>query len=65
MIITPGQHLTFDEQAERDPQGSGAHPCYCWYAGHGDIQGVSRDSVQHPDEFTEGAQSAVEEALDI
>lgn len=65
MNITPGPHLTFDEMADADPQGSSAHPCYCWYAGHGEISGVNVDQVQHPDEFREGVRSAFEELYDL
>jgi hypothetical protein len=64
-MITPAPHLTFDEQADRDPQGSDAMPCYCWYAGHGDIAGLTADQVQHPDEYRDGAKSAFEELYDL
>lgn len=65
MNITPGPHLTFDEQADRDTAGSSARPCWCWYAGNGEIAGVGVDQVQHPDEWRDGAQSAADVALDL
>lgn len=64
-MITPGPHLTFDEQAALDPQGSSVHPCYCWYVGRGEIMGVNPESLQHPDEYADGARSAFEEAYDL
>lgn len=63
-------HFTFDEAAERFEQGKGPQrdivPCVCWIAGHGkDITGLSREQVQHPEEYDEGAQAAYEQAYDL
>lgn len=41
------------------------YPCACWLAGNGVIRGLNRNQVQHPEEFSEGAMCASEEALDI
>ena len=59
---TLAPHLTFDEQAANDTD---AYPCSCWQAGRGDITGLTRDQVQHPEEFDDGAQAAFEEAHDL
>ena len=56
-------HLTFAEQVDAghpDPV-----PCACWLAGHGDIQGLRRNEVHHPREFSEGYLDAFEQAYDI
>lgn len=56
-------HLTFAEQVDAghpDPM-----PCACWLAGNGDIQGLRREYVIHPDAFGEGAHAAYEAAHNI
>ena len=64
-VVSAAPHLTFDEQADRDPRGSSASPCWCWHAGYGDVIGVARDQVQHPAEWDDGARSAFEKAYDL
>lgn len=65
MITTFARHLTFDQQAEADPDGSSARPCACWLAGHGDITGLTAAQVQHPQEWADGARAAFEQAHDL
>lgn len=59
---TLGPHLTFGEQAADDQD---AYPCSCWSAGRGDITGLTREQVQHPEEYDDGAQAAFDEAYDL
>lgn len=63
MTITLGPHRTFDEQAAAGVPD--ITPCACWLAGNGQIGGLDRTRVQHPGEFDQGVQSALEEALDL
>ena len=63
-------HLTFDEAGDRYEQGKGPQrdvvPCVCWEAGYGeDVTGLTREQVQHPAEYDEGAQAAFEKAHDL
>lgn len=61
--LTLGPHLTFDEQlaaGHDDPRS-----CACWHAGRGYITGLTRDQVQHPEEWLAGVAAAYDEALDL
>ena len=56
-------HLTFDQALAAGQQPT--TNCPCWHAGYGTLLGLSRDQVQHPAQFDSGAQSAMDEVLDL